>query len=195
MDGDDDAPEPGCPECPFVQTYTWGVFWVIMMMSWDAAMPRIIDRLNDDTVTAETNEEPVKRTYIIILAVFAVVLLWIRIIFYMVFGYVACAVVAMAANYVGEISAGAEKAMLWMSNASFIFDCVTTKQLPFHAAISVVAIVYAVLTTMLYVQTSDLQPGRTVKLRAKAVRILFAMPFFMSLIYAVYAIYNIWRTV
>ena len=195
MDDDDDAAEPGCPECPWVQAYTWMLFWGIMMMAWDAAMPRIIERLNDDTLAAETNEEPVKRTYVIVLAVFAVVMLWIRIIFLMVFGYVACAVVAMAAGYVGEISIMGEKVLVWMSNASFLFDSVTTKQIPFHASLAVVTIVYAVLTTMLYVQTSDLQPGNTVMLRAKTVRILFALPFFMSLVYGIYAIYNVWRTV
>jgi hypothetical protein len=182
----------GCPACPFIQAYTWTVFILLLLVSWDTVLAKIMDRMNDDTDMADANAEPVRRTYILVLVAYSVICVWFRIMLLMIFGFVGCSLISMTAHY--AMSKLLEKALVWIANPAYIFDSVTTMHMPFHATVAALAVVYAFTPIVLYIRNPDLVQNKN-KLRAKIVRILFGVPFFMLLVYGIYGCYCVFLTV
>ena len=177
----------GCPECPYTQLITWPVFIIVLIISWDMALPSVINRMNDYTDDAEANDEPIRRTFLFALIAYALAMVWFRLLFIFMLGYLGCSVIAMMANY--AINPTIEKLMVWLSNPNFVFNSVATTNIPFHAFVLLLAIAYAAVPITNYITTDDLT--RKTRTRAKTVRVLFAVPFFMFSVYVIYGLYRL----
>jgi hypothetical protein len=176
----------GCPACPVVQSYTWVIFLLLLLISWERAMAKLIDRMNDETESAAFGEDPIRRTFLVALAVYAVVVVWFKMIVLMILGYVGCSLVAMTAHY--AISVYIERALVWMSNPAYIFDSVSTSHIPFHAVVGGGVVMYSTIAILMYIRNEDLSNKNVI--RAKMLRILMCMPCFMFAVYVVYAFYS-----
>lgn len=175
-----------CPACPVVQTYTWAIFIFVMLLAWERAIGRLIDRMNDETEAMLLGEVPLRRTFLVALVIYAIVAVWFKMIVLMIIGYVLCSLVSMTAHY--AISKTVERIMVWASNPAYIFDSVSTNNIPFHAVVGVGAASSASIAILMYIRNEDLSNQDV--LRAKMLRVLLCVPSFMFVCYIVYALYS-----
>jgi hypothetical protein len=142
--------------------------------------------MNDLIDDALANDEPIRRTFLLVLIAYGVVQTWFVMLFWMVLGYIACSVFAMMAHY--SMSRTIENAMIWLANPSNIFNSVADDNIPLHAFVGCIAVLYALPPVLLYINTEDL--SNKTKAKAKMVRVMFGTPTLMVLIYGLYWLYR-----
>lgn len=168
-----------------VQLVAWSVFLCLFLMSWDLALPGVIDKLNDETDLAEAALRPFRRTYLIALALYALLSVWFNLLFLMILGYIGCALVALTAHY--NPFATMRRITVTLFDPNMLFCSVASQHAAMHGAVLAGSVLMAVMPACLwYVSTADLRVKHAV--RAKFHRLLFALPATLTTVYTAYAI-------
>jgi hypothetical protein len=170
---------------PIIQLYTWLVFGTLLFLAWDDVMPGMINTLSDALTVANVNDIPIRRTYLIALAIYTLILLWFDIMFLLILMFVGCIMVIMASTYAVPTFLG--PLLRWLFNPVSIFHCITTDHVPFHAAVFVCVTAAAMVSIMLYITDDDL-PSDAVNLKMR--RIMYSSASIMVIVYGVYAMYG-----
>jgi signal transduction histidine kinase len=188
------AGEDECPQCAPVQVYSWGVFMGLLLMSWETVLPALTARLLDEMNTCLKRKRRVRRTFLIVLALYAIVVVWMRIVLLSVGMYVGATIVSMSAEF--AIAEVIRTALRSIANPAYLFNALTVPHVPFHASLLIAMFMAAFVAVCGYIMSDDLTPNdrSNAALQAKFMRILFAMPAVMVAIYAVYAAYNVMLT-
>ena len=168
----------------------------MLFACWDSIMPVVVEKLNDETISAINNGGTVRRTFLITLTLYAVTMTWLRIFILVVLAYVGCAFVAVAADVLearSESNAWLVNILRVMFNPMYVLNCVSFAHLPFHAFATFAILASIAVPILLYVRDTD--RAALYPLRSKMVRILFEIPVIMTFSYMAYAVYCVVKTV
>lgn len=175
-----------CEECPLAQVYTWVAFAGFMLASWDFVSPAVMNRLIDETDANAANGEPVKRTYMLALCLYMLVLLWYHMLYLMVFAYMGCSLVAMTAHYIPNELKLFKGLLVWLADPNILFRSVRTIHMPLHGLVMGSWLVACLVSVLWYVQKRDLE--NKVRARSKFVRIVFSTAATMVTTYLIYCV-------
>lgn len=166
------------------QLYTWFIFGIVYILSWDGALTVAVNRLNTDIDAAFTPDSVrvLRRPYLIAIGAYAVVLAWFNIAFYMLIMYCACLLMCMTAPIGSKLW---ENIMRALALPSVVFNCVGLEHAAFHGTIMLVTIATISHLVGWYFTEDDLLSESTV--HSKAVRAMFVVPGTMGAAYAIYA--------
>ena len=185
LEGGDDEGGDNPERKPAVQVYSWMIFIGVYMLAWNLTMPGVINKMNDETDNIDASGEPIRRTFLIGITMYAVVVAWLKTLLLMMFGYVGCSFFMMAAKY--SIMDAIERLLLTLFNPAFIFHSVSTAHIAFHALVCVSTIAAAFGAIVFYITNEDLKNLQA--MRSKMVRILFAVPAASFAIYGLYGLF------
>ena len=175
------AEEPECPSCAMTQVYSWGIFMVLYLMGWDAAMTTAVNLLQQDLLSAQVSGRTLRRPYLIVLSGYSIVVAWINIVFFALLVYLACAFACMTAPLAPKWW---EKLMLMVARPIIVLHCVDLSHIMFHGLAMAAALVSMSVSIGFYITDEDLADSHAVY--SKMLRVLFVCPAAMVAVYGLY---------
>lgn len=171
---------------PGAQAWTWAVFFGILALAWFTLMGKLVTKLYDDT----DQPRPLRRTYIIAFACYACAQAWLQMLFLSCLLFVGLTVLFIIYSFlppVPELLQPMRNRVQMCLSPVFWLAWLKPHHLAAHGVILLAAMAFAFVPALCYVTQGDLASDRVYTLRAKVLRILFAMPVLCSIGYLVYA--------
>jgi hypothetical protein len=169
------------------QLYTWGIFGGALMLSWDSALTVAVSQLNSDSDEAYLAGSPrvLRRSYLLALVLYAIVVAWFTIVFMMLSGYCACALLVLTAPLCKDFWERYIVRKLFVP--ALVFNCMDLAHAPFHIVAAISTFFAAAVMIGFYVTDDDLLKQH--HMHSKAVRALFIPPAAIGVVYALYALF------
>lgn len=188
MADDDGEPVFGeCPLCAWAQLYSWGLFFVLYLISWDASLTSSVNRLHADLGAIEDGGvSSLRRPYLVVLAAYSIVVAWLSVLFYALLLFLACALACMTAPIGTEYW---EKLVRLLGRPVVVLHCLDISHAGFHALVMGATLLAASLSIGFYITDDDLLHHNAVY--GKMVRILFIAPATMAAAYGLYTLFCI----
>lgn len=168
------------------QLYTWAIFGVVMMVSWDSALTRSVAMLNDQSETAYQpgTARVLRRPYMIALALYTLVSAWFSIAFLMLIVFCGCALLLLTAPLCKQIWEDIVRAVF---ATDVVFNSIDLMHAPFHGVAAIGTMFASSIAIGFYVTDDDLV--REQYAHSKVVRALFIPPAVVAICYGMYALF------
>jgi hypothetical protein len=170
-----------------IQVYTWSAFLVILIISLDWVVPRVVNRLSDAIDAVDVNGDPMRRVYLMVISAYAVVATWFHTLFIMVLVFIGCNLLSMTSNF--AILKFLKVILIYVSNPAYVFAFIHNRHLPYHALVMLCSVTYGFMTSTLYVQDAEMRDPQAVK--SKYMRVLMISTVCMIMSYVMYAVWNV----
>ena len=169
------------------QLYTWAIFGVVMMVSWDGALTRSVSMLNSEADAAYQPGAPrvLRRPYMIALALYTMVASWFTIAFLMLGAFCVCALLLLTAPLCKPFWEKYIVRKLFVPDV--VFNCIDLMHAPFHGIAAIGTLFAASVAVGFYVTDDDLIKEHHA--HSKTVRALFIPPAVIAIVYVMYALF------
>ncbi len=178
-----------CPKCPFGQMYTWGIFLVIYLLSWDASLTATINKLQTDLSVAAHDQRSLRRPYLIALSAYSLVVAWLNVAYWVLLLFIAGALVCITAPVA---TAYWERIVLAFGRPAVLLHSVDLSHVAFHAVVIGASLISMSLSIGFYITDDDLLNRQA--LTSKMLRVLFTVPAAMAGAYGLYALFCLLHT-
>ena len=178
-----------CPKCPFGQMYTWGIFLVIYLLSWDASLTTTVNKLQTDLGVAVREQRSLRRPYLIALSAYSLVVAWLNVAYWVLLLFIAGALACITAPVA---TAYWERIVLAFGRPAVMLHTVDHSHVAFHAAVVAASLLGTSLSIGFYITDDDLLDRQA--LSSKMLRVLFTLPAAMGGAYGLYALFCLLNT-
>ena len=183
---------------PWNQVWTWTVFFLVWLLSWDGALGVAIARFNYDLGVAFRPREGVhatldpsapvmrpglRRPYLIALALYSIAVAWFNIAFFFLLIFLVNAIVCMTATMETPFW---ERVTRAVASPNVVFNCVDLPHVAWHATAAAAMLFASSVIVGFYVTDDDLADENAT--HGKALRALFTAPALAFVAYMTYAL-------
>lgn len=174
-----------------VHVITWSMLAGAVYLAWESAMGKVFARLDDEQATALSRGKGVTRPFLCALVMYALTVVWFRVMFMLAMVYLVTAVALMSANFIPNLML--VQTIIAVLNPNVVLHCISSEHLAFHAVCAIICCLFPLVPIFGYIKDADIQAGNHSRARAKFSRIIMAVAVVMMVSYVVYMFRNIVR--
>jgi hypothetical protein len=177
-------------ESQWTHLKTWLVFLVTLAVAQHLTLISTVDKLYEASQKQQkvAGADPVRRTYLMALCLYAVVSMWFRILFIIIMWYNGCVfwILLWGCLPPAVLNWGGIQWFLRMIDPSAIFHSISVQHMPAHGVILLASVVTPMIPLLFYLRKDDLvQPNVAI---TKTLRVVFVTPCLIGISYALYAL-------
>jgi hypothetical protein len=164
------------------QLWSWGIFGVLFMFSWQLTIQTVTRRYDEEL---ESAKEALRRPYLLALCLYSLIVFLLNMTILYIFAFIGCTALTLSAPYVPFIW---EPLIYFLFLPEIVFSPITLRQVPFH--FSTLFTAFCLQMSMIWFYISERELNSVAISRAKMIRILIIVPgAFLGVVYACYAFY------